>query len=181
MEVKIAIENRRSVRKYQDKKIPDSLVNELIEAARLAPSAYNAQPTRFVIIRSEEVKEKLKENKIFKQNFVYQAPIIIICCGDAEVYPKERLENTYSSPKEIAGEVGAVRDISIAAQNLVLRATELGLGTCYIGLVAREKAKDILDIPKNYVLPFVITVGYPAEEPKAMPRKNKKDLIIKNL
>mgnify|MGYP001565703845 CR=1 FL=1 len=67
MEVKIAIENRRSVRKYQDKKIPDSLVNELIEAARLAPSAYNAQPTRFVIIRSEEVKEKLKENKFLSK------------------------------------------------------------------------------------------------------------------
>jgi len=179
MEVKIAIENRRSIRIYQDKQIPESLVLELIEAARLAPSAYNAQPTKFIIVKNKEEKEKLKENKIFRQSFVYEAPVIIICCGDPEVYPKARLEATYSNPSEIAGEVGAVRDVSIAAQNLVLRATELGLGTCYIGLVARDKAKEILGIPKNYVLPFVLTVGYPAEEPKATPRKSQEDLIFK--
>jgi len=181
MEVKNAISNRRSIRKYQEKEVPISLVEKLIEAVRLAPSAYNAQPTKLIILRSKEIKGKLKENKIFKQNFVYNAPLIILFYGNPEAYAKEQFEPTYSNPTEIAGEIGAVRDISIAAQNLVLRATDLGLGTCYIGLVAREKAKEILGISKSYVLPFVITVGYPAEKPNAMPRKNRKDLISKDL
>ena len=181
MDVKKAIKKRRSIRKYQDKVVPNVLIKELIKAARLAPSAYNAQPTKFVILKSKEIKEQLKESNVFKQDFVYEAPVIIVCCGDPEVYPKEKLESIYSNPAEIAGEVGAARDISIAVQNLVLRATELGLGTCYIGLVARGKIKEILGIPQNYVLPYVIILGYPAEEPKEKPRKNIEDLIIKKL
>ena len=181
MEVKKAIETRRSVRKYLDREVPESLVSELVEAARLAPSAYNAQPTQFVILKGKEIKEKLKENKIFRHDFVYTASVIIVCCGDPKVFPEARMENTYSNPAEIAGEVGAVRDVSIATQNLVLRATELGLGTCYVGIVAGEKIKEILGIPKNYVLPFVITVGYPDETPDPTPRKPQKDLIIKEL
>lgn len=57
-------------------------------------------------------------------------------------------------------------------------ATELGLGTCYIGLVNRDKIKEILDIPKNFIVPFVITVGYPAEKPKPTPRNKLKKIIL---
>src|SRR4030042_2412745 len=142
MNLKTIIENRRSIRAYKSIEIPSSLVKELIRAARLAPSAYNAQPSRFVIIRKKENKEMLRKNNVFKQAFVYDSPLIIVCLGDPEVYPKERLESTYSNPQEIAGDMGAVRDVSISAQNLVLKATELGLGTCYIGLVARKKIKE---------------------------------------
>jgi len=178
MDVKKAIKKRRSIRKYRDKKISNVLVKELINAARLAPSAYNAQPSRFFIVKSISVKQKLKENNIFKQDFVYTAPIIIVCCADQNVFPKERFEPIYSNPREIGGELGAVRDLSIATQNLVLRATELGLGTCYVGLVNRNKIKEILAIPKNCVVPFVITVGYPAEKPKPTPRKKLKEFVM---
>lgn len=181
MDIKTAIEKRRSIRKYQVKEIPDSLIRELVEAARLAPSAYNAQPSRFVILKSKSIKEKLKKEGVFKQPFVYEAPVIIVCSADPEVYPKEKLEPPYSRPREIAGEVGAVRDLSISTQNLVLRATDLGLGTCYVGLVKRDEIKEILGIPKNYVLPFVVTLGYPAEETVFKPRKNLDELIIKSL
>lgn len=179
MEVKKAIEDRRSVRKYQEKEVSDSLVAELLEAARLAPSAWNAQPARFVIIKAKEIKEKLSKEKVFKHDFVCLAPVIIVCCADPEVFPKEKLQAPYSNYAELAGEAGAVRDVSIAAQNLVLRATELGLGSCYVGLIDREKTKEILGIPKNYVLPFVLPIGYPAENPKATPRKKREDLIVR--
>ncbi|MFA5349096.1 MAG: nitroreductase family protein [Candidatus Paceibacterota bacterium] len=178
MDVNKTIETRRSIRKYQDKEISMDLIKDILNAARLAPSAYNAQPSRFIVIQDKKIKETLKENNVFKQPFVYNAPVIIICLGDPEVYPKERLEPIYSNPKEIAGDIGAVRDVAISAQNLVLRATELGLGTCYIGLVNRDRIKEILGIPDNYVLPFVITVGYPDEDPDPMPRKDMKDIII---
>lgn len=178
MDVKKAIIQRRSIREYQDKKVPNTLIKELIEAARLAPSAYNAQPSRFFIIKNGTGIERLKENDIFKQEFVYKVPVIIVCCGDPDVFPKERFEATYSSPNEIGGEIGAVRDVSIAAQNIVLRATESGLGTCYVGLVNRSKLKELLDIPKSYVLPFVITLGYAAEKPRLTSRKKLKEFII---
>jgi len=178
MDVKKAIEQRRSIRKYQDKEVPDSLIKEIIEAARLAPSAYNAQPSRFFIIKNKTDIKKLEENKIFKQDSIYRAPVIIVCCGDPDVFPKERFEPTYSSANEIGGKIGAVRDVSIAAQNLVLRAEELGLGTCYIGLVDRNKLKEILNIPQRYVLPFVIILGYPAEKPEPTPRKNLNEFLL---
>ena len=180
MEVQEAIKKRRSIRKYLAKEVPDDLINELIEAARLAPSAYNAQPWKFFIVKDAELKQKLKKENIFKQPFIYESPVIIICCANPDVYPKERMESVYSNPSVIAGEVGAVRDLSIACQNLVLRATELGLGTCYIGLVNREKikTKEILNIPKNYVVAFTIITGYPDENPKPTPRKNPEEIIM---
>jgi nitroreductase len=181
MDVQKAITQRRSVRKYQDKEIPDSLIRELIEAARLAPSAYNSQPSKFYIIKKESDKKRLKENNVFKQEFVYAAPVIIVCCGNSDAFPAERFEPVYSSIHEIGGEIGAVRDVSIATQNLVLRATELGLGACYIGLVNRSKLKEILNIPQNYVLPFVIILGYPDEKPEATPRKELKEFVINEL
>ncbi|MFA6437072.1 MAG: nitroreductase family protein [Candidatus Paceibacterota bacterium] len=183
MTLKNIIEKRRSVRKFKaDEKVPKDLINELIDAARLAPSACNAQPSRFILIEDDKTKELLKENNIFRQAFVYEAPLIIVCLGDASVFPKERLEKNYGSfDEEVLGDVGAIRDVAIATQNLVLMATELGLGTCYIGLVDRKKIKEILEIPQNYVLPFVIITGYPAEEPKSSPRKSVKEVIIKNL
>lgn len=180
MNLKNIIEKRRSVRKFKDIKVPKSLIKELIEAARLAPSAWNAQPWRFVIIQKNAIKETLRKNNVFKQAFVYNAPLIIVCLGDPEVFPKERLEPIYSNSQEIAGDMGATRDVSISAQNLVLRATDLGLGTCYIGLVQRKRIKEILGIPDNYVLPFVIIAGYPAEKPQASSRKNLRDFIIEN-
>ena len=108
MEVKEAIKTRRSIRKFQSKEVPDDLIKELVEAARLAPSAYNAQPSKFVIVKSEATKQKLKDGEIFKQNFVCLAPLIIICLADPGVFPKERFEPTFSKPKEIGGDMGAV-------------------------------------------------------------------------
>ncbi|MCX6794562.1 MAG: nitroreductase family protein [Candidatus Falkowbacteria bacterium] len=173
------IKKRRSIRKYQDRNISESLVRKLINAARLAPSAYNGQPSKFLVVRDAKTKQILKDSKIFKHDFVYSAPLIIVCCADPEVYPKERFEPIYSNSSEIGGDIGAVRDLAISSQNLVLMATELGLGTCYVGLVDRRKIKEIFHIPQNYVLPFVITVGYPDENPKPLLRKNLEDFVLK--
>ena len=174
MDVKTAIEKRRSIRKYQDKEVSDDLIGKLIDAARLAPSGNNAQPSRFYIVRDEVIKQRLKKNKIFKQDFIYKAPIIMVCCGNPEAYPRAKFEPEYDDPYEIR----AIRDLSIAAQNLVLRATELGLGTCYIGWLHKDKIKKVLNVPGNYIIPFVITVGYPAEKPKPTSRKRIEEILL---
>ena len=172
MDVKDAIGKRRSIRSYQDKSISNELIRELIDAARLAPSGNNAQPGRYFIVNDEETKSKLRENEIFKQDFVYEAPVIIACCADPRVY---------SGVKgwDDSNNVRAIRDLSIASFSLVLRATEMGLGTCYVGWVKKEEIKSILGIPDNYIVPYVITVGYPAEEPGTHSRKGIDEIIIR--
>ncbi len=178
MEIREAIIQRKSIRRYQNKEVSDALIKDLMEAGRLAPSAYNAQPWRFLVIKDKKQIEELKENKILRQDFTYEAPVMVFCFGDPEVFPKERFESIYSGAREIGGEVGAVRDVSIATQNMVLRAEELGLGTCYIGLVDRDKAKEMLNVSKRYVLPFVITLGYSDEKPNPTPRKTLKEILL---
>jgi len=148
MNLRKIIKKRKSVRKYKDKGLPRDLIKEIIDAARLAPSACNAQPTKYFVVRDKKIKNKLKEADIFKQDFVYKAPLIIVCCGDPKAYPRSgELEPGYDEPYEVR----VIKDIAIAGQNLVLRATELGLGTCYIGWMHKERVKEVLDIPDHFV------------------------------
>ena len=174
MNVKTTIAKRRSIRKYKDKEVSNVLIKELINAARFAPSGNNAQPARYFIVKDKNIKSELKKNKIFKQDFVYSAPVIIVCCGNPKAYPRVKFEAGFDDSFVIR----AIRDVAIAAQNLVLRATELGLGTCYIGWRHKDRIKKVLGIPKNYVVPFVITVGYPDERMKTRPRKDLKELLL---
>jgi nitroreductase len=172
MDVKNAIEKRRSIRKYKDKDVPEYLIKQVIDAARLAPSGNNAQPSRYFIIKDDETKKMLKKNKIFMQGFVYEAPVTIVCCADPHAYKKS------VTGFDMTNDTRAIRDLSIAASFLVLRATELGLGTCFVGWVDKEKIKDVLNIPKEYIVPYVITLGYPDEKPAKRPRKNIKEILL---
>lgn len=174
MNVEKAIRDRRSIRKYKSEEVSEEIVNELLEAARLAPSGNNAQPWRFKVINNKTIIERLREEGIFKQDFVYNAPLIIVCCADPEAYPKAKFESGFDDPyEERAG-----RDVTIASQNLILRATELGLGTCYVGWMNKPRAKEVLGIPVRFVVPYVITVGYPDEAPDARERKDKEEVVL---
>ena len=173
--VKNIIAKGRSIRKYKNKRIPNQLVKEVIDAARLAPSGHNDQPSRFCVIIDKKTKNKLKKNKVFERDFVYTAPVIIICCGDTSVYSREKspcpeFDKSYMMRVNI--------DVSIAAQNLVLRATELGLGTCYIGWMHRARAKKALGISNKYFIPFAITLGYPDEKPEVRPKKKLEEILL---
>lgn len=169
MNVKEAIEKRRSIRKYQKKEVPETVLKDLIDAARLAPSGNNAQPSRFVIIRD---MERLKKAEMFKQPFVYTASAVIVCCADPEAYTEIKGKDDYNN-------VRAIRDLGIASSFIVLRATELGLGTCFVGWVRKEKLKKMLKLPERYVLPYVIVVGYADEEPEQRPRKEMDEVLLK--
>ena len=108
---------------------------------------------------------------VFKRPFVNDAPLIIICCADPAQYPESA--DVDETPIHYA-----YIDLAIAASFLVLRATELGLGTVFVAWIYRDKIKEILNIPKNYIIPFVIPVGYPAENPIPKPRKDLKEIIL---
>ena len=174
MNVIRAIAESRSVRAYRNTPVDSNLVMELIDAARLAPSGNNTQPWRYKIVDDALTKSRLKESHVFMQSFVYTAPVLIFCCADPDAYSRSKFVTGVDDPYQFR----ALRDLAISSQNLVLRATELGLGTCYIGWMDKPKAREILNIPKNFVLPYAITVGYPTREIKPRPRKNISEIIL---
>ena len=171
MNIKKIIYLRKSIRKYKNKQIPEKIIKELLDAARKAPSAKNVQSHRYFIVNNKKIKDKLIKQKVFKQSFVKHAPLIIVCCADPSQYPKST--DVDETPVNYA-----YIDLSIATAFLILRATELGLGTVYVAWVYRDKLKKALNIPKDFIVPFVIPVGYPAENPKPRGRKELNDIII---
>jgi len=172
MDVKKAITKRRSIRKYQSKEVSPDLIREVIDAARLAPSGSNAQPCRYYVVRDDKTKDKLKESQIFQQDFVYKAPVIIVCCADVQSY-RQGIKG-WSEENEHR----ALRDLSIASAFLVLRATELGLATCYVGWMKKDKIKDVLDLPRSYMVPFAIAIGYANEQPKPLPKRSIDEVLL---
>lgn len=185
------INKRRSIREYTSKAVPIELIHESIDAARLAPSGCNAQPALYYVADKEDI-EKLRKLEIFYQEFVYSAQNLIVCCGNPkayenpEAYKRQIKEGTLSdSVKSDVKEFfrnklreRVVRDVSIASSYLILRATELGFGTCYVGWFKEKELCRALKLSKNYVVPFVIVTGYPKQIPKQIPRKKLEKVIM---
>lgn len=145
------IYNRRSVRRYERRPVPDDVLRSVLEAGRQAPSARNLQPYCFIVVRDPELKKKL----IFSEwnKFIEEAPIVIVGCGDSRAK-------------------WAVVDVAIALQNMVIAAEALGLGTCWIGHFIEDEMKRILRIPDYMRVVAMITLGYPAERPGPRPKKS---------
>jgi len=147
------LKKRRSIRKYQAKSVESEKVTEVLEAARLGPSANNQQPCQFIIITKPEIRESLRV--AYKSDWFIQAPVIIVGCAN----PKEAWRR-YAFDKEEFWKV----DAAIALQNIVLAAADLGLGTCWVANFDEKAAKKALNIPKEIQVVAMIAVGYPAEE-----------------
>ncbi len=160
------IKKRRSVRSYKKDDIPDEILREILEAARLAPSAKNLQEWKFIIIRDKETKEKLCE-AAKGQKFVMEAPIII--AGVA----------TYTRYVMTNGIPACHIDLAIAMEHIALAAAEKGIGTCWIGAFYQDKAKEILNVPEDCLIVALMTLGYPKKELKEEEKRRKKlDEII---
>ena len=152
------IYKRRSVRKYKPEPVSDEDLLKIMKAGQLAPSGWNKQPWHFIIVRDPELKEQLSQWKWTR--FIKETPVAIVGCGRPDKSP----------------EFWQI-DVSIALQNMVIAATALGLATCWIGDFEEEKVKEILEIPEEYRVVCIVTVGYGAETPK-MPRKKPLELIF---
>ncbi len=142
MEVLEAIRARRSVRSYTPEPVPDEVLLRLLEAARLAPSASNIQPWRFVVVRSREKRERIAGSGLFGR-FVSRAPVVIVACGEE-------------------GSRYHVHDTCIALEHIVLAATGEGLGTCWVVSFDEGKVRELLKIPEGFKVVALLSVGYPA-------------------
>lgn len=159
VDVMQCVSERRSVRAYQAKVVPDEALAELLDAARLAPSASNRQDWRFVVTRDPGQVKRVAEAA--GQAFIGTAPVVIagvslnphrvMSCG-VPVYPV---------------------DLAIAMTNITLVAVAWGLGTCWIGAFDQDKVRRVLGIPAEFKVVELMPLGYPADQP---PRKQRKPL-----
>lgn len=163
MDVFTAIKQRRSIRKYLDRQAPEAVIMEILEAARLAPSAKNRQDWRFIVVRDREQIQKL--TAATGQPFVGGAPVIIAAVA---------LDPNWLLRSEIPP---YAVDLAIALTNISLAAVAKGLGTCWIGSFMQAEVKKALAIPEDYKVVELMTLGYPAEEPEARPRKQLTEII----
>jgi nitroreductase len=174
MSVLEAIIERRSVRRYEKKQIPDEFLFKLLTSARWAPSWANTQCWEFVIVKDNNTKTLLQET-LSKWNparkAIMEAPVIIVACG------KKGLSG-YIKGKEVTNKGDwYMFDVAIAIEHIILTAYELGLGTVHIGAFNSEEVKKILKIPEDVEVVELIPIGYPAETPKPPKRKEIREFV----
>lgn len=161
------IKKRRSVRKYRPDPIPDDLLKRILEAGRIAPSAKNIQPWKFVVIKDSENKKRIAE-ACRGQHWIADAGVIVCGCA-LEKIAWGRMGGYMSS---------FAVDLAIAMDHIILAAANEGLGTCWIGAFEEKKVKELLNIPEDVRVVALTPIGYPAEEPKDRGRKDFKEIFV---
>ncbi len=173
MELNQAITSRKSIRKYKDQAINKKMIDELIEAAILAPSWKNAQTTRYYVVQSETMKEQVKAClPEFNQMNIEHAPVLIVTTFIAN---RSGFERDGTPSNEVANGWGYY-DSGLQAMNLCLKATELGLGTLIIGIRDAQALKNALSIPDQEMIGAVISVGYADIDPQRPKRKQVEEI-----
>jgi len=156
MDIQNTIKNRRSVRKFLAKSIEPEIISQIIESANWAPSACNIQGWRFIIVNDQKLKEKIVDRGGSK--FIKDAPLGILVVYD------ERTENLEYQDH--------IQSASAAIQNLILAASDKGVGSCWVCQLPRKKElKKIFHIPDAYTPVAYIVLGYPAQELKIVSRR----------
>ncbi|MBQ3575956.1 MAG: nitroreductase family protein [Coprobacter sp.] len=158
--IKLAQE-RSSIRKYSNKEVSCEVINQIIESARIAPSAVNFQPWKFLIIKGEKSKQIVRES--YKREWFATAPLYIIACGNHQ----EAWHRSFD------GKDHTDIDIAIAVEHICLSATSAGLGTCWVCNFDATKLKTDLSLPENLEPIAIIPLGYPEGDGDVRPKKRK--------
>jgi nitroreductase len=169
------VEGRRSIRRYNERPVEREKILQCLEAARLAPSADNAQPWRFLVIDDVELK-RLFCDAVFTgiysiSKFAKQAPVLIVILAKLNII-------AHRVGKQIQNIHFHLLDIGIAGEHIVLQAEELGLGTCWIGWFNTRKARRILNIPREYKIVSLLSMGYYEQKPVKEKKRKKLDEVV---
>ncbi len=163
------IKKRRATRRYQTHKIPRTHLRKMLGAARLAPSANNNQPWRFIIVENEQTKKLLA--KPSTQSFISEASVVVVVLGDGRGGCCGR-------------SVWTTHDPMIATEHLVLAATALGYGTCWIANYKSrpklwvDEVRKSLEIPDYMDIVVLVAIGIPDETPQLKPRKPLEEICF---
>lgn len=172
--------NRRSVRVFLDKEIPENLTEKLLNAANNAPSGGNIQPISIITVKKKETKEKLAKI-IGPQPWVKNAPLSLIFCLDFHRVKKwaELSKTDFQGEHSLGHFLIGYADLICAAQNVVMTAESFQLGSVYIGSIqgSMDGVREYFSIPK-YVLPLMlVSIGYPKSKPEKMPKLEKNVIV----
>lgn len=146
MDIFETLRKRKSVRSYLPTPVSNEVLAKILEAARLAPSAGNVQPWHFIIVKDEKKRVRIAKGCKYGK-FLDESPIVIVACGDKKASP-----NWYAA------------ETAIALEHLVLAATALGLGTCWIGMFKEEEIRVMLKIPERFEIIALMALGYSHEK-----------------
>ncbi len=168
------IKGRRSIRKYEEKDIPDDVLNKILESVKWSPSWANTQCWEIVVIKDNPIKQKLQETMGLKNpatKAIVGAPVLLALCA--------QLNSSGFYNKKVTTKFGDwfMFDLGLAAQSLCLTAHDLGLGTVIVGLFDHDKAKKIINVPDGYELVSLIPMGYPAKISSAPKRKEIAEFV----
>lgn len=157
------LKRRRSVRSYLPQDIPDATIARIITAGTLAPTAGNMQAWYFYVVREEYLRRKLAEAAL-SQNFIAQAPVVIVVCAD--------LERARAAYKDRGVELYCIQDAAVAAQNMLLTVTAMNLGACWVGAFDEAAVADLLDLPGHHRPVTLMPIGVPAHLPADPGRRS---------
>jgi nitroreductase len=168
------IKERRSIRRYQDKEIPDELLYEVLESVRWAPSWANTQPWEVVVIKNRTLKESI-QSMVNPRNpsslALVNAPVLLVICG--------QLKKSGYYNDEYPTKFGDwfMHDLGLATQNLCLTAHNAGLGTVIVGLFDHDKVGELIKLPDDHEVLTLIPLGYPDQDPKPPRRKEQTEYV----
>lgn len=169
------VEGRRSIRRYIDRPVEREKILACLEMARLAPSADNAQPWRFLVLEDLDLKRRFCD-EVFSgiysvSGFAKKAPVLILCLARLNVF-------AHRVGSQIQNIQFHLLDIGIAGEHIVLQAEELGLGTCWIGWFNTRKARKVLNIPREYKIVSLLSLGYYDQKPSKLKKRKALDEIV---
>ena len=183
-----AIQGRRSIRKFKPDPVPDELISQMLEAARLAPSGSNRQPWRFQIIKEGALKERLFNEATFGSEQIRQAPVIIVCGSELLTFVKGHKlappgseyfgaeSENWDDIKQFSSDAHLYT--AIAVEHMVLAGTALGLGTCWAQRIKYGQVARVLGWPRHILVLALLLVGYPDEAPPPRPRLPVEDIVL---
>jgi nitroreductase len=158
------VQKRYSVRAYKPDPVEEDKLGQVLEAARLAPTAANRQPFQIIVIHTAGREAEL--HRIYGRSWFAQAPLLIVICALPAQGWVRRDGKNYADV-----------DVTIAMDHLILAAANLGLGTCWVAAFDPATAREVLHLPVD-VEPIAFTpLGYPADQPGTKARKALSDLV----
>ena len=167
--------SRRSIRRYQEKDIPDEVLNNVLEAARWAPSWANTQAWEFVVVKDRSIKEQIQatvNNRNPSYLALVNAPVLLVVCGQLK---KSGYYNDQYPTK--FGSEWFMYALGLATENLCLAAHDSGLGTVIVGLFDHDRVGEVIKLPANHEVLVLIPLGYPDQEPKPPKRRERDEFV----
>lgn len=167
MDVLKAVKERRSIRDFQKREIPQDVIDILVDALIWAPSAGNLQARKFYFIKDERLKKKIAVAAL-NQNFLAEAPLVVVGCTDSRISYRYRERGVY---------LYSIQDVACSLMGMMLVAYENGLGSVWVGAFNEDAVFEILNLPKNLRPVAIVAVGYSSKIPNPPPRVSKEEAV----